>query len=1005
MSERAPEAPGTDRAAQGDPTAGGSSQDSDFLEPDDPLGHLFASQSAKLNSPDDEPGSLPLSGDGGSSLDPVVLDPLPGSPLGSDQAEPGDGVPEPDPGFDSAPAGTVSDNASAIGFLQHAEDDSEPIDLGLSEPTSTVRQSFTGAAADVQRLDSSVETVQVVPVQVPIARWSFAGAARKSSRADVPPHLRGGLRTPFGSQLSVAYAQLRRQSGASAADSVPVDPKPGALDATAAADVPRVCRRYSFAGVAAVRPARSKPAPVAQSAVPALSPLGAAALAGLGVPVPRQSFAGAASRSRLGASPADAAVVRPVRVAFCGAAAPSPVAVAGVCAVVPAAASVLGAEQRARLRRLGFCGSAVVRPGPVVSRLGFSGSAVARQRPAVSRLGFSGSARYRRPRCLGVARIPFAGVSAPRRLSRVGFTGMTARLPDRLVPRRLAFAGVARRVIAAGPHCTRLAFVGKAFGGRVARLGFSGRSRRLISHVPTSTVGWVGAVRRLGFGGSAVGVARRPSPPARLGFYGPVAPCRRLGFAGRSSSWSVPVRAATPPVRRVGFSGLVAPRVGFRGASSRRRSACATPRVAFRGCAARYMPAPMARVSFSGSVGRVLRVASAGAAAPGVHGPSLSESEGSSVTALGSAGAPVVDKALRRRPARLGFSGVSGVPLLRPLQTASWGATLEKHFRANRPPIEQVFNAEKDLALTSEEQNSAQGTPAGSSTPPVNRKPTDPEPKDEDVLLQRSIGLILEDGRDAEELEQELLEHMQDSGMDVDAHRARLKAALQQSSRKTSAIEFQADFQQALSGWRKGTRRTAAEVQVILDDLRERSNAIMRQYLFIESGVTLFQGKLKEVDSTIDEHRTAIEDAAAKQTKRLNDRVVSVTDKLNDLMTSLTGRLDKYSQDVQGRTNNLFKGSQEAAAGIKDKFQELDESAEKALATMKSAETRVHSIETRSAVVDRELKEAEQRFTGLLSRFQTPMAMAAFGGGVVGACVAALVAVLVWILLDGSSGG
>ena len=55
-----------------------------------------------------------------------------------------------------------------------------------------------------------------------------------------------------------------------------------------------------------------------------------------------------------------------------------------------------------------------------------------------------------------------------------------------------------------------------------------------------------------------------------------------------------------------------------------------------------------------------------------------------------------------------------------------------------------------------------------------------------------------------EELEQELLEHMQDSGMDVNAHRARLKAALQQSSRKTSAIEFQADFQQALSGWRKG---------------------------------------------------------------------------------------------------------------------------------------------------------------------------------------------------------
>ena len=112
-----------------------------------------------------------------------------------------------------------------------------------------------------------------------------------------------------------------------------------------------------------------------------------------------------------------------------------------------------------------------------------------------------------------------------------------------------------------------------------------------------------------------------------------------------------------------------------------------------------------------------------------------------------------------------------------------------------------------------------------------------------------------------------------------------------------------------------------------------------------------------------------------------------------------------YSEDVKSRTNKLFQGSNEAADAVKLKFQELDESADKALTTMKSAEVRVHSIETRSAAVDRELKDAEQRFIALLARFQTPMAVAAFAGGVVGACVAALMAVIVWSLLGSTAGG
>ena len=682
----------------------------------------------------------------------------------------------------------------------------------------------------------------------------------------------------------------------------------------------------------------------------------------------------------------------------------------------------------------------VPRRSPAVARLSFSGVAVV----PVPALGVSGAS----PGVLvppAVPRMAFSGIAPVRRFA---FSGASRALAARsgiepqsaaVVVLRLAFSGVALRRFedvpdSSGPPAAPVpvdaVFRGFPFSGQserprrrvdVQRFGFAGVAvsvRSAVREPPRfafSGIAVVAVLPRLPFCGRSTWVSPVGTRPASL----PTAPPKRFGFEGAASSrvrlgrtvarYPFAGRIPLPPMRRFPFVGRVASRLGaFSGVAPVRSPVVSLPVVAryrFAGCAGGRVPVvEPVRLAFAGIAPvapvRLRRLAFSGVASLPVRSRPVRFSPR---VAADHAGAQRPGSATRRLP----FAGVAvATPQVPPsdlLQPAPWAA--QGQLNASRvPPAEEPVDVVKDVSVATDEQHPESGQTGASDQAPVNQKPTDPDPDDTDVVLQAALDIGLE-GREAAELEAELLEHLEDSGVNVEAHRARLRAAFKQSKRQSSAIEFQMDFQQALSGWRTATRRTAAQLQVILDEQRLRSQAIMKQYLLLESGVTVFQGRLKEIDSTIDEHRTAIEEAAGKQTKRLNARVEAVSEKLNTLMTSLTGRLDNYSEDVKSRTNKLFQGSNEAADAVKLKFQELDESADKALTTMKSAEVRVHSIETRSAAVDRELKDAEQRFIALLARFQTPMAVAAFAGGVVGACVAALMAVIVWSLLGSTAGG
>ena len=297
--------------------------------------------------------------------------------------------------------------------------------------------------------------------------------------------------------------------------------------------------------------------------------------------------------------------------------------------------------------------------------------------------------------------------------------------------------------------------------------------------------------------------------------------------------------------------------------------------------------------------------------------------------------------------------------------------------------------------------------PESASVPPVQDPPTKPTVGvGESVIPELRDGLVhgvglAEPGADASPLQElQLLQILEESGVDVRQYAKRLDAQVKGERRHSTAFELQLTFHSAAEQWRRSTRSVAAESRSLIGEVRQSADVVLKQVLYLRTFVDLLRSQSDEFGKSVDGIRLRMERTIDAELQKTYEHAQKLDKHLIDADARFEARLEESVDLAQKRINAIFEQAQLSGREAQQSMTQISQGATAALTTLQRVEQSVHAFEERSSHVERDMKQADRLFSGMAERFQSPVGLAAGFGSVVGAGIGAFLAVLLYMFFS-----
>ena len=294
--------------------------------------------------------------------------------------------------------------------------------------------------------------------------------------------------------------------------------------------------------------------------------------------------------------------------------------------------------------------------------------------------------------------------------------------------------------------------------------------------------------------------------------------------------------------------------------------------------------------------------------------------------------------------------------------------------------------------------------PESASVPPVQDPPAKPTVAvGESVIPELRDGLVhgvglAEPGADASPLQElQLLQILEESGVDVRQYAKRLDAQVKGERRHSTAFELQLTFHSAAEQWCRSTRSVAAESRSLIGEVRQSADVVLKQVLYLRTFVDLLRSQSDDFGKSVDGIRLRMERTIDAELQKTYEHAKKLDKQLADADARFEARLEESVDLAQKRVTAIFEQAQASGREAQQSMTQISQGATAALTTLQRVEQSVHAFEERSSHVERDMKQADRLFSGMAERFQSPVGLAAGFGSVLGAGIGAFLAVLLYM--------